>query len=482
MSRRNRRNTDNRHPRRVNALVNGGGAETLQDRGSLSYPAMHTRAPYYLNNIWARNRIFYNLYSTSWEAKKIVDLPIQDAFRNPVKIEGLKESDRKELVDFYEAMNIETQLRRAFTQERLLGGAALLGIFYRPEREDLATPLKLSSIEPGDFAALNVVDLGKLARTEAANDVFSPDYDRRRSILIDGIEVHGSRLSILDGNALFNWRNQGAITGFRHNPMGFGDSVLTPLYDLINRVTGTQQAAYHLINMSSVLIFGVENMKFNLAMGGKSSSKMDYLEEAAQMASIYRAMIVEGKGVEIGQHAANFGSVPELLMSFLQILSAGSDIPATRFLGQAPGGLNATGVSDLENYYNMVEGWRRDHVQPVQRKKIDWLGCSLWGYQEWKKKSAELELVYEPLWNLSALEQSQVDNTYAVLLKDMYLDGLITAKGLKAELQSRKIFNSDIEIGEFLERDLARDPSFSVTGDPAATMDSLGVIDDADAA
>lgn len=51
-------------------------------------------------------------------------------------------------------------------------------------------------------------------------------------------------------------------------------------------------------------------------------------------------------------------------MSFAQ-LQRGLDILATRFLGQAPGGLNATGESDLQNYYNMIDAFQRLVIGPL---------------------------------------------------------------------------------------------------------------------
>ena len=107
---------------------------------------------------------------------------------------------------------------------------------------------------------------------------------------------------------------------------------------------------------------------------------------------------------QVQQHAASFGSVPELVMSFAQLLSAASDIPATRFLGQAPGGLNATGESDLQNYYNMIDAFQRLRIKPVVLKQLSVIGPHLMGFERWRAASKSLDIVFPPLWN----ESSQV--------------------------------------------------------------------------
>src|SRR4029079_15879802 len=39
------------------------------------------------------------------------------------------------------------------------------------------------------------------------------------------------------------------------------------------------------------------------------------------------------------QKTASFTTLPDILMAFFQLVSGAADIPATRFLGQSPGGL-----------------------------------------------------------------------------------------------------------------------------------------------
>ena len=121
-------------------LLSGGGAETLQDRGSLHRASAHTLNPYYNSNFMARWQEYTRWYMTSWEARKIIDIPVEDALRKPVELHGLAPEDAKALQDAYLAFNVDRQLRRALIQERLLGGALILPIFKRDEGEETASP------------------------------------------------------------------------------------------------------------------------------------------------------------------------------------------------------------------------------------------------------------------------------------------------------------------------------------------------------
>lgn len=438
-----------------NTILRGGGGETVQDRSASNTAAQHTLHPYYNNNFLARWQEYVRWYMTSWEAAKLVNIPVQDALREPVELQGLSEDDECRLWDAYENFNVEQQIRRALIQERLLGGCIVLPILLRPEDEETCEQLDYSTLQKGDLQAINVVDVGRISRAEYTTDPFSPSYDCLEHIQIDATIVHTSRLIMLNSDPLFNFASQRIMENYRFNPAGFGESVLSTLYDTLIRVTGTQQGAYHLVNLSSVLLVACAGLRSLEATGSPAKAK---LEELAEQVSIYRAGIIDGKDVEIKQHAASFGSVPELVMAFLQILSAGSDIPATRFLGQSPGGLNATGDSDLENYYNHIAAWQRMHLEPLQRKVFGWLGSHIWGNTLWKIKSQDFKLDYPPLWNIDKVQQAQIDNTYSSIVNMAADVGLIDQASALAELKDRKIFQTDVAAGDMLTSEAEKDP------------------------
>jgi len=437
-------------PQRIqNTVLRGVGGTTLQDRSAQSSASEGSTNPYYSTNPWGRWQEYVRWYRTSWEAEKLINIPVDDALRKPFKISGVDDGISKPLMDTYLALNVEQALRRAMIQERLLGGAALFGVFKLPPR-GLSGPLHVRDIERGDLQAVNVIDISRITRSVIDSDPFSPTYDKISSIAISGIDTHCSRVCLFDGDALFNPATSKIFEGMRVSLFGFGESKLATLYDLLVRATGTQQGAYHLVNMASCLILSVENLRSISSTGG--SAVVAELEKIVTQLSSMRAAMVEAKGVEFKQHSASFGSVPELVMTFLQILSAASDIPATRFLGQAPGGLNATGTSDLENYYNNVGALQRRKLMPAQRKLVDWIGASLWGGMQWLEMSNELEIEYEPLWSIDAVQQAQIDNTYAMAIRSFFEIGLIDMATATAELKARKIFLTNVDSKDFLSQ------------------------------
>ena len=426
-----------------NALTQGNGGNTLQDRGAIQQTANFSFNPYFNNNYFYRWQAFCALYYTSWEAKKIVDIPVDDAFRIKPNLVGLNEQQKVKVLNECDKLHVFEKMKRAAIQERLLGGCAIL-LGLADKEDEPEKPIDPSKIDKGDLKFLNIITLNQLNNPQYNTDPFSPEYDKPEYYDVNGIKTHVSRLIIFDGNPLFNYTSQRLFQNFRINPQGFGESVLVPIWDAIQRCIGTQQAAYQLVMKSSVTLVKSENL-LNLEGTKKGEEAVRMLEDMAAMISIYRAAIIKGKGVDIAESSASFGSVPEMVMTYLQTLSAASDIPASRFLGQAPGGLNATGEGDLENYYNMIAAYQEQSLDPKFEKLFDILGRSTLGTKEWDSVRKNFEIEFESLWNLDGTEKATVDQTYVTILRDLKADGIIPGEKVVEEINSRKIFNTELD-------------------------------------
>ena len=425
-----------------NAMTRGDGGNTLQDRGAIQGVASWTLNPYYNNNYYSRWQNFTTLYYTAWEAKKIVDIPVNDAFRIKPNLVGVEESDKIALLNACDKLKVFDKFRRACIQERLLGGCAIL-LGVADEQDDPKNPIDLEKVDKDDLKFLNIVSLNSITKPEYDTDPFSPGYDKPKYYQINGIQTHVSRLIIFDGDPLFNYSTQRLMQNYRINPQGFGESVLVPIWDAILRCVGTQQAAYQLVQKASVTLVKAEQL-LNLEGTKQGDQAIQKLQEMAEMISIYRAAILKGKGVEIEENQASFGSVPELVMTYLQTLSAASDIPASRFIGQAPGGLNATGEGDLENYYNNIASYQETHLDPKYAQLFEILGRSVLGKEKWLSIRQNFEIEFESLWNLKGTEKSQVDETYVRVLNELAEKGIIPKETVVKEINARKIFMTEL--------------------------------------
>ena len=441
--------------RTQNLMLAGQGASGGGDRGAFQASAQISSNPWNSANYLFRWQEHFRWYTTCWEARKIVDIPVNDAFRVPFKITGLTEPDSKTLMKGWDRLKSENGFRRGTKQERLFGGCCLyLGVAdATTDRDTTGKPINPEAIsgKADAFKCVNVIDVNRIARGDLNNDLFSEEYDKAEHYLIDGHKVHRSRLIVFDGKPLLSRQNMMMLAQARgFNPAGFGESILTPLYDDLVRATGAREGAYHLINLASVLLACVNDYKA-LKSSKPGEGKLQAIAEMVQSISIYRGAILDGQDAKIEQHSATFGSVPELVMSFLQVLSAASDIPATRFLGQAPGGLNATGESDLENYYNSIDEWQRGDLRPRMMQVFDILGVCEFGADKWATMRTVMDLEFPPLWNASEKEMADTAAQWVTAYSSLYQAGLMDADQISKALNERQVFLTKVELVEALK-------------------------------
>jgi len=449
----------------TNAKYDGtNGAEGIGDRGANQYISQSSANPYNSNNYIAKWRAYVQAYETDWAARKIVRIPVEDALRKPWIVEGIDETLATQIGNFANRLNFEQALKRSLMLERLLGGClTFMGI----EGEDDELGESYNPKEGRQLQFVNAIPISRITRATWCHDPLSPHYMRPEMYLINGRDVHISRFLCFDGHPLFDPYDY-ALTNFRANLAGFGQSRLAPLWDDLLMATGTRQAAYQLIQVNNTIIAAVSDLQD--LQGTKSGQQaLAKVKDIANQMSMYRAAVIDGEKVDITQSSASFGSVPELMMSYLQVLSAASDIPATRFLGQAPGGLNANGESDLENYYNMIDAYQRQEIEPQLRRFYDVVGYYL-APTTWKEERNKLKFAWPPLWNE---KESIVSTTKAQYLTNVMtaLDaGLMGDMAAIEELNQKNIFG--VKLDE-IDRDLLDGADDMMSGEPVDAKNEI---------
>lgn len=424
--------------RATNMSPVGAGQQGFSDRTQQTVP-MFSNNPETFTDYLARWRAYVGMYQQSWEARKIVNLVPEDALRKPFIIKGISDEAQAIIKKKFDRLQLIPNLKRSLKLERLLGGCLT---FMGLESEDDDPSTRYKSGDKSKLRFLNTIPVSRISRTQWETNPLSANFMRPTEYVIAGQTVHGSRCLVWDGEPLFDPQDI-ILTPYRSNLTGFGPSVLGTLFDDIIMACGTRQAAYQLLTINGAIIAAVSDLQ-DLAGTDPGTKNLKKIQEMVGQLSAFRAAIIDGEKVEIKQHSSSFGSVPELLMMYLQVLSAASDIPASRFLGEAPGGLSSgDDKSSKENYYNMLDSYQHEHITPQLIRLCDIVGAA--EVPNWDKEKETLEIEWPPLWNETAKEQAErcgltIDNV--LKLVDAALMGEDSAI---EELNSRGILSVKLE-------------------------------------
>lgn len=385
----------------------------------------------------------YNLYQSTWEGRKIIDIPAADILRHgwnydcasPEVVTALSNADAQ--------YHMLQKLNEALRIERLEGGSVIL-LGVSDYQNDPSKPLSLDTIGVGDLQFLHVIPRHRMSVQQICTDPFDPCYGSPELYNINGQTVHKSRLIIFSGNPLTT-----AVNDYdKSSPQdGFGYGVLDCLHDDIVQARGTRQAAFQLVNKTGMFL--MIGPLLDMLATNEGDAKVEMMQDIMLQLSTYKGALINSDAnspTNIETISPNFAAVPDLIDKFLAVLSAGSDIPATRFLGQAPGGLNATGESDLENYYGRLTSEQTYKLKPALQQYLEVMGRSVLGPSF---SSTNIDITFDPLWTLSDAELATIESTKRASYAQLVAQGILTDDEAVREMQTEGILSDSLERDDY---------------------------------
>ncbi len=358
-------------------------------------------------------RYAWLLYHGDWMANKIITIPVFDMLRKGWnwKYRGEDTEVDDALQKECDRLDLHKMMTNAKTIERLMGGSVAIRVTREMNagNVDASTPITPEEIGEGDIVCYNVVSPINITRVEWQMDAGKAGYMRPLHYYVStggGQTVyHRSRLVVFDGNPLSPYP-QLDFASMTQSWNGFGTSVLAPIWDVLMRANAYQQGAAHLANMCSVWFLmykGLKDLK-GTRQGNKAIAELKHIVESM---SNYKGVVLDGDdsgGADVKNISASFGSMPELVMSGIQIVAAAADIHLTRFSSSQAAGLSNNDRSGLENYYDMISAKQKLELTPIleQEKRFLLRSAGL------NVDPEDISHEWENLWNLSDTEEAQV--------------------------------------------------------------------------
>ncbi|CAL9983984.1 portal protein [Vibrio phage D81] len=372
------------------------------------------------------------LYRNSWLAKQIVDVPANDATREWRSFKG----DHADAIAKEEKrLKVKTLSNDWIKNSRLYGGGLMLMI----TGQDLAQPLNVKNIGKGDLKKLIVFDRWYLSGTALnVTNPLSENFLQSEYYFLAGTgqAIHHSHICRLDGTFLPLRLNQ--------YEQGFGDSVLRKCQQDISDVSSTNANIANLVFSANVDTIKRKGLFAALASGEDQKIINRYSKLNLLKSTINLTLLDEDETYERNQLA--FSGLPQIQQMQMQWISGAADIPMTRLFGSSPGGLNATGESDLTNYYDGVksdqEGQYREGLEQLDQVMLRSAGVP-------SEKIDEVEFEWNPLYQDSNTEKAT--QRLAEAQADMiYLEqGVITEAQVAKRLQSNGDYSiEDADISE----------------------------------
>lgn len=290
-------------------------------------------------------------YRTSAMARKIIDIPIDDAVREwrEWQADG---SDISAIEAEEKRLNLVATLKTAGKLARLYGGSA---VYIGTGETSPELPLNPETIRRGGIQYLTVFSRHQIHGQDVQLDPRLPHYGQPRSYSLEGITIHPSRFIIMNGPQRPNI----------HMGDGWGDSVLQSTLTAIKAVDMVAANIEEMTFEAKVDVIKIPDFMDNLRSGGKDYETLviDRNRLAMQGKGINGALMMDAKE-EYQQKQLSFASLPDIWDRFMIRTAAEADIPVTRLWGRSAAGLNATGESDEKNYNAKVRAIQTNDFEP----------------------------------------------------------------------------------------------------------------------
>ena len=176
----------------------------------------------------------------------------------------------------------------------------------------------------------------------------------------------------------------------------------------------------------------------------------------ALMKSINRMMILDGKE-SYENHQKQFTNLDKIMSTFMVDVCGAAEIPMTRLFGQSPSGLNANGDNDVRNYYDMISNKQEVDLLDSMEYVYSIICMSVLG-----SLPDDLQIEFNPLWQMSDKDKSTVNKTKADTAKIYLESGVVTEGVIARQIKSDGVFSEmtdeDVKLAEELAEFNANNP------------------------
>ena len=372
-----------------------------------------------------------SLYRDNWVVQNVVGLMVDDMLREWYRVRGsLAPEYLDELARVERVTKVREKLNLGLRWGRLYGGAAGL-ILIKGQEGMLDKPLDLDTIMPGTFAGLMILDrwMGIVPDMGLVQDIGDPDFGLPEYYTINDsaghvvAKVHHSRVVRFTGRDLPEIERIAEVY--------WGESEVEALYkDVVahDNVSANMAALTFRANINTMEVQNLEQL-FSLGSVEQQKRFWNVMQAQSVTMSNFGFQLVN-KGDQMKNTQYTFTGLQEVYESMCLNLCGASHYPMTKLFGRSPSGMNATGESDLQNYYDYVDSQREAKVRPALEKLLPIMAVSAWG-----QLPDNLQIDFPPLWTPTAKEVAEIAKAKMETVVTPYQAGLLNVDTAMKELK-----------------------------------------------
>lgn len=359
-----------------------------------------------------------SLFQGSDLARRICASIVDQALRQGFDLEHADKGDEAEsqkqndeLASIARKWDVRAKVHEGGVWGRTFGGSA---IWVGVEDGKQAEPLDEASVKAGSVKFFLVLDRRDLQPRKLYSDPGHPKFGEPETynlVAVDGrtsteSEIHESRLVFFPG--ILTTRRA------RQENQWWDHSALQPVYEILQDTEGNWKSLVALVADFGQGVFKINGLMQMIAAGQEETvrKRMQIVDEGR---SSLRSIILDSEHEDFERKATPVAGLPEIMIQTWQRLAAAADMPVTILMGMSPAGLNATGESDIRQWYDRVQHYRETVLTPRIERLMRILAAN-------EGLELDVEVCWPSLWQMTAKEEAELRKLIADTDK-VYIDG-----------------------------------------------------------
>lgn len=355
------------------------------------------------------------LYEGNGLFSKIIDTPAEEALKHGFDL-NLKNDEVNAFVEeALDELEWEEKAATAIKWARLYGGALIVmlindgGGLEQPvnwqnvKSIDELRVYERAIVQP-DYSSLYRQDYGGKGEGNRVSKFGQPEFYYVSSVY-GSFRVHESRCLVFR-NGVLPEQTSNSIYRF------WGMPEYVRIRRALRETVTAHTDSVKLLERSVQAIYSMKGLATLLTTDDGENQVLKRLNVIDTARGILNSLVIDADGENYDFKTFQFSGVKDVIDATCNMLSALTNIPQTILFGRSPAGMNATGTSDFESYYNFVEKIQRLMLKRNLRTLLDVIfrsGIASGAVEE----EPDYKLEFNPLWSLSDTEQATVDQTKA---------------------------------------------------------------------
>ncbi len=368
------------------------------------------------------------LYKTFGILAKIVDIPVDDAYKDGGFDLDADTIDENEINELEKVIRKDIdEIKTARKWARLFGGGALVAL---NDTDDLSQPLDLNELEGKELEFI-AVDRWQMVYSEGNINLPNGTWG-----LIQYQKSNANNMTNIHPSRVFALKGKKAPFLISQQVQGWGISVYEQIFQDMAQFFKARNVLFELLDEAKTDVLKLETLSTALSSQNGERALQKMVDMIARNKN-YKSQITLSKNDEYEQKQIAFSGISEILKEIRIMMSGSANMPVNKIWGEGVTGFGS-GEDSLENYNSQIQ----NEIRTPDDTMIEWV-LKLRCYQLFGHEVKDLVKTWKNLRVLSAIDEQNIADHKLTNVLQLFDRQLLSPQETMEYLKKQQIFIHD---------------------------------------